>query len=82
MTLDPHAVGSGRREGALAPLPVYGDDQILTFAEWCGLNRLSPRTARRILKRPGAPVVTQLSTTRIGITVRNNRLWQASRARR
>jgi len=57
------------------------DDKVLTFAEWCKLNRIGQRTGRRIIKSPGGPVVTQLSERRIGITVGNNRRWQAARAR-
>ena len=57
------------------------DDKVLTFAEWCKLNRIGQRTGRRIIKAPGGPVVTQLSERRIGITVGNNRRWQAARAR-
>jgi hypothetical protein len=57
------------------------DDKVLTFAEWCKLNRIGQRTGRRIIKSPDGPVVTQLSARRIGITVANNRQWQASRAR-
>ena len=57
------------------------DDKVLTFAEWCEINRIGKRTGRRIIKAPGGPVVTQLSERRIGITVGNNRRWQESRAR-
>jgi hypothetical protein len=57
------------------------DDRVLTFAEWCKLNRIGQRTGRRIIKASGGPVVTQLSERRIGITVGNNRRWQESRAR-
>jgi hypothetical protein len=56
-------------------------DQVLTFREWCRLNGISERNGRRILKEPGGPVVTLLSPRRIGITVGNNREWQARRAR-
>ena len=57
------------------------DDKVLTFAEWCELNRLGKRTGRRIIRSGNGPVVTQLSERRIGITVGNNRRWQESRAR-
>lgn len=59
------------------------DRQILTFKEWCLLNRVSERNGRRILAGefgPG-PVVTMLSARRIGISVAANRAWQESRAR-
>ena len=68
-----------KRDGALLP---NHDDQILTFPEWCRLNRVSERTGRRILAAPGGPVVTWLSTHRMGITVRANRDWQQSKQKR
>jgi hypothetical protein len=64
-----------------APLSTLHDDQVLTFFEWCRLNRLSERTGRRIIKRPDGPKVTMLSPRRIGITIGNNRAWQEARAR-
>jgi hypothetical protein len=64
-----------------APLTALSDDQVLTFLEWCRLNRISERGGRRILSEPGAPVVTQLSPRRVGITVGNNRRWQETRQR-
>jgi hypothetical protein len=64
------------------PLSVSHDDQVLTFVEWCKLNRISERTGRRILDGPDGPKVTMLSPRRIGITVRDNRAWQQSRERR
>jgi hypothetical protein len=59
----------------------HDDDYVLTFPEWCALNRIGTRSGRRILSGPDGPVVTQLSTNRIGITRRANREWQESRAR-
>lgn len=66
-----------------APLPLTSlhDNQILTFFEWCQLNRVSARTGRRIIKGPDGPIVTRLSSKRIGVSVINNRNWQQSRAR-
>jgi hypothetical protein len=57
------------------------DDRCLTFREWCQLNGIGARTGRRILDGPDPPTITQLSPRRIGITVRNNRIWQTQRAR-
>jgi hypothetical protein len=72
-------VGIGHNLGpALAPLL---DDRCLTFREWCQLNSLGERTGRRILASGNGPVVTQLTTKRIGVTVANNRRWQEARAR-
>jgi hypothetical protein len=71
-----------RHKNEIAQLPVYaGDDEVLTFAQWAALNKVSPRTGRRILKSPGGPIVTHLSARRIGITRGNNRRWQESRKR-
>jgi len=63
------------------PLSLLLDAQVLTFAEWCRLNRISGRTGRRILLAPGGPTVVRLTTRKIGITVGANRLWQQSRER-
>jgi hypothetical protein len=65
-----------------APFSASHDDQVLLFHEWCRLNRISERTGRRIIGRADGPVVTQLSAKRIGVTVRNNRVWQAARERK
>jgi|GraSoiStandDraft_41_1057321.scaffolds.fasta_scaffold3948304_1 hypothetical protein len=54
--------------------------QVLTFREWCLLNKISPATGRRILASGQGPTVTRLSARRIGITVGNNAVWQQSRA--
>jgi hypothetical protein len=64
-----------------APLDLSNDRQILTFAEWCRLNRISGRTGRRILAGPDGPTVTQISANRIGISVGANCAWQQARAR-
>jgi hypothetical protein len=64
-----------------APLSALHDDQVLTFLEWCRLNRISERNGRRIIAAPGGPATTMLSARRIGITIRANREWQASRQR-
>ncbi len=68
-----------RRPSALdRPLSMLLDWQVLTFFEWCRLNRFSERTGRRILKSGHGPPVVQLSTQRIGITVGANKQWQQS----
>jgi hypothetical protein len=56
------------------------DDAILTFGEWIALNGLSERTGRRILDKPGGPVVTKLTDKKIGISRRANRAWQEARS--
>lgn len=70
-------VGAPRRALDTARL----DTQVLTFAEWCELNSFSLRTGRRILRSGNGPVVTQLSSRRIGVTVANDRAWKSSRER-
>jgi hypothetical protein len=60
---------------------LLNDDQVLTFREWCQLNRFSTRTGQRVVARGDGPAVTELSAKRIGITVGANREWQASRKR-
>jgi hypothetical protein len=54
--------------------------RMLSFAQWCALNGISPATGRRIIKAGTGPTVTRLSDRRIGITVAANATWQASRA--
>lgn len=58
------------------------EDEVLTFEEWCALNKIGLRTGTRILAGPDGPIVTQLSAKRIGITRGNNSRWQRSRERR
>jgi hypothetical protein len=70
-----------RRERAQHVLDHGSDDEVLTFLEWCALNKISERTGQRIIHGPNGPVVTMLAAKRIGITRGNNRRWQASRAR-
>jgi hypothetical protein len=64
-----------------APLAPLDPNQILSFHEWCRLNRISIRTGRRILTSGNGPVITQLSPNRFGITVANNAAWQRTRER-
>jgi len=73
-----------KREAERARLAHYqNDNQVLTFGQWCLLNNFATSTGRRILagERGPPPVVTQLSSRRIGITIANNRAWLESRAR-
>lgn len=80
----PQRPGRSKSPRQLEQLLAYeNDDQVLTFQEWKVLNKLSERTARRIIAAgpPTGPVVTQLSARCIGVTRRNNRAWQAARAR-
>jgi hypothetical protein len=54
--------------------------RVMSFAQWCALNGISPATGRRLLRSGRGPIVTQLSDRRIGITVGANMAWQAKRA--
>jgi len=57
------------------------DHRVLSFRQWCELNGFSLATGRRIVAGGTGPIITQLSIRRIGVTIANNRAWQASRAR-
>ena len=57
------------------------DQRVMTIAQWAQVNGFSVWTGQRLLKAGKGPVVTQISDRRIGITVRNNRAWQESRAK-
>jgi hypothetical protein len=72
-----------RRPSALdAPIPpVLHDDQVLRISQWSKLNNFSRRTAGRILASGRGPKTTQLSTRRVGITVRANREWHQANER-
>jgi len=65
-----------------APLTSLADDQVLSFVEWCQLNRISERTGRRIIDSPDGPPIVRLSPRRIGITVHANRAWRRARERK
>jgi hypothetical protein len=54
--------------------------QVLTFLEWCRLNRISPATGRRIRKAGKGPAFVQLSDRRVGVTIGANAKWQAARS--
>jgi hypothetical protein len=55
------------------------EDRVMSFKQWCLLNGFSERTGRRILDGRDGPTITRLSPRRIGVSVRNNRIWQQSR---
>jgi hypothetical protein len=71
---------AAKRKRRLDALPAQlNDNMVLSFAEWCALNHIGERTGRRILASGNGPVTTHLSAKLVGITVRANRAWQASR---
>jgi len=57
------------------------DQRVMTIPQWAEVNGFSIWTAQRLLKAGKGPPITQISDRRIGITVGNNRKWQASRER-
>ena len=69
------------RKRRIWPALAESDDQILTFREFCILNRLSERSGRRLIANGKGPRVIQLSERRIGIRIGDNRRWQESRVR-
>jgi predicted DNA-binding transcriptional regulator AlpA len=68
-------------KSAYAASAYLNDDRILSFRQWCELNGISEKTGRRLVKRGEGPTVTRLTDVKIGVSVRNNRIWQESRAR-
>jgi hypothetical protein len=74
MTLFEQVIRNRAREHAL------NDDWVMPFSLWCEVNNFSPATGRRLRKAGKGPVFTQISDRRI-VTVRNNRIWQESRAK-
>jgi predicted DNA-binding transcriptional regulator AlpA len=63
-------------------LHLDNDHRVLTFRQWCELNGFSAATGRRLINTGEGPIITQLSSRRIGITIGNNRRWQEARARK
>jgi hypothetical protein len=68
-----------KRKGLRAQLSL-DPDAVFSFHEWCSLNAFSESVGRRILAT-GGPKVTRLSARKLGISRRNNLLWQKSRER-
>ena len=55
------------------------DDRVLSFDDWCRLNKFSRSTGQRIVAAGQGPRFIQLSARRKGVTVGENRRWQESR---
>jgi len=51
----------------------------MSFEEWCLLNGFSRSTGQRLVASGKGPAFIRLSTRRVGVTVAENRRWQASR---
>jgi hypothetical protein len=75
------AKGRTARKALRENLLCNDDAAVLTFLEWCALNGFSQRQGRRIVELGQGPVITQLSERKIGVSRKNNRLWQEARAR-
>ena len=48
------------------------DDRVMSFDDWCKLNRFSRSTGQRILAAGKGPQFIQLSERRKGVTVAEN----------
>ena len=55
------------------------DDRVMSFDDWCKLNGFSRSTGQRLIASGKGPRFIQLSEKRKGVTVGENRRWQASR---
>jgi hypothetical protein len=55
------------------------DDRVMSFDDWCKLNRFSRSTGQRIVAAGNGPQFIQLSERRKGVTVGENRRWQQAR---
>jgi predicted DNA-binding transcriptional regulator AlpA len=55
------------------------DDKVMSFDEWCLLNGFSRSTGQRLYRNNQGPTFIRLSARRVGVTVAENRRWQASR---
>jgi hypothetical protein len=59
----------------------FEDDRVMSFGQWCELNCFSRKTGERIVAAGNGPKFIQLSERRKGVTVAENRRWQAARSR-
>jgi predicted DNA-binding transcriptional regulator AlpA len=55
------------------------DDRVLSLDDWCELNGFSRSTGQRIIAAGNGPNFIKLSERRKGVTVGENRRWQAAR---
>ncbi|MGJ5120955.1 helix-turn-helix transcriptional regulator [Bradyrhizobium oligotrophicum] len=55
------------------------DDRVMSFDDWCKLNGFSRSTGQRIIAAGHGPKFIQLSARRKGVSVAENRRWQAAR---
>jgi hypothetical protein len=69
-----------RRRFAQAQVGNTCDDQVLTFAEGCGLNGFSIANGRRIKTSGKGPRFVRLGDRHLGVTIGDNRAWRLTRA--
>jgi hypothetical protein len=55
------------------------DDVVDSFRDWCIACDISEDTGRRLIANGQGPAIVRLSTRRIGIRRKDNRLWLAAR---
>jgi hypothetical protein len=77
----PHSSTPPVDHGARALALVDPDDRVLTFQEFCAVNRFSTDTGRRVIAAGDVDVI-HLSKRRIGITVGANRAFHEKRTRK
>ena len=72
---------NARPEVTVRSMGAFGDhdDRAMTFPEWCLLNGFSESTGLRLIASGKGPTFVRLSARRKGVTVGENRRWQASR---
>jgi predicted DNA-binding transcriptional regulator AlpA len=58
---------------------IIDDNRVLSFKQWCEINGFSRSTGQRMIARGKGPRFIQLSDNRIGVTIAENRRWQAAR---
>jgi len=63
-----------KKEPAL-PAFVNDDDRTMLLKEWRTLRRISPATERRMRKQGLGPKTVNVSSGRLGVTVRADREW-------
>lgn len=71
---------NAERERVAKMLAGATDDAVMTFMDWCHLNGFSYDTGKRVKASGGGPNFINLTGYTEGVTVGENRRWQASRA--
>ncbi|MGA2056907.1 MAG: transcriptional regulator [Bradyrhizobium sp.] len=77
--MNAHPEVTGRAPLQRFAAPAVTDDCVMSFDEWCKLNGFSRSTGQRLIAAGKGPQFIRLSERRKGVTVAENRRWQASR---